>query len=363
MNYTPKQLQILRLIYTYQNGNGYSPTYAELAKELGVSTITVFEHLEALERKGAIRRRRHEARSVEIVEPNFLREQTSRKHLPVQGYFSAGKALVAIEAHEEVCLGEFFSGSAQSFVLKVRGDAMAEEHILDGDQELRDVDGARKIFFEPRNAPMEFKKLSDAEAELHQEPTPTFHLESRTRFKLVEPHYLDMSFRCKPTQHAFAHGYIGLFWASYINAPDDKSIYFRNAKLWQQLCTQRHNDESTVRHRDDKLDLRFSDGFPNCLFRNYSPLRYDVPFYYGHFREQTAIFMFDRTSGIRFTHSPSGGGANPQRQTTNPAWDFQYLLPNYEVNKEYGFRARVVYRERCDREEVLREYAAWRKKQ
>ena len=61
MNYTPKQLQILRMIYEYQKGHGFSPTYAELAKDLGVSTITVFEHLEALERKNAIRRRRHEA--------------------------------------------------------------------------------------------------------------------------------------------------------------------------------------------------------------------------------------------------------------------------------------------------------------
>ena len=36
-----------------------------------------------------------------------------------------------------------------------------------------------------------------------------------------------MHFRFRPTQHVFTHGYIGLFWASYINAPEDKSIYFR----------------------------------------------------------------------------------------------------------------------------------------
>ena len=60
---------------------------------------------------------------------------------------------------------------------------------------------------------------------------------------------------------------------------------------------------------------------PQCLFRNYSPLRYEEPFYCGHFRNHVAIFMFDRTDGIRFTHSPSGGGTNAERQTTNPAWD------------------------------------------
>lgn len=90
MNYTPKQLQILRMIYDYQQENGYSPTYAELARQLGVSTITVFEHLEALERKGAIRRRRHEARSVEITEPTFLRQtQQQGRMLPVRGAIAA----------------------------------------------------------------------------------------------------------------------------------------------------------------------------------------------------------------------------------------------------------------------------------
>ena len=47
-----------------------------------------------------------------------------------------------------------------------------------------------------------------------------------------------------------------------------------------------------------------------------------------------------------------GGGLNKDKQTTNPAWDFQFLLPTYDVRKEYGFRARVAYRERCSRDEV-----------
>ncbi len=208
---------------------------------------------------------------------------------------------------------------------------------------------------------MTLEKVSAAEAELHQPPTPTFHLESWTRFKLVEPHYLDFTFRCVPTQHAFAHGYVGLFWASYVNAPDDKSVYFRGGKLWQQLCTQRHNEESTVRPKDDKIELKFSDGLGDALYRNLSPLRYDEPFFYGLFRNHVFLVMFDRAEGVRFTHSPTGGGVNAEAGTTNPAWDFQYLIPAYEVKKEYGFRARVVYRERCGRADILREFEDWRK--
>jgi repressor LexA len=134
MNYTPKQLQILQLIYRYQQEHGFSPTYAELAKELGVSTITVFEHLEALERKNAIRRRRHEARSVEIIEPNFLREQTVRKSLPVKGAIAAGTPIEAVEMEtESLPLGDVFGCKPNSFVLKVKGNSMVDDHILDGD--------------------------------------------------------------------------------------------------------------------------------------------------------------------------------------------------------------------------------------
>ena len=78
-------------------------------------------------------------------------------------------------------------------------------------------------------------------------------------------------------------------------------------------------------------------------------------------RDMTVIVMFDRAEGIRLTHSPSGGGVHKELQTTNPAWDFQYVLPKYEVKKEYGFRARLAYRPRCTRAEVLREVAGWKR--
>ena len=231
------------------------------------------------------------------------------------------------------------------------------EHIWDGDQDQASLAGDKKAFFEPRNHPMEFRRLSDVEAELHQAPTPTYFLESWTRFKLVAPHAVDFTFRCRPHQHAFRYGYIGLFWASYIEAPENKSMYFRSKDGWVQLCTQAHNDESTVRHVEDKVELKVAPGMRDTLYRNYSPLRFSDPFYYGVSGTHVYALMFDRTEGIRFSHSPSSGGPP---SFPNPAWDWQFIVPAYEPLREYGYRARVVYREKCSREEIEREYKSWR---
>lgn len=234
------------------------------------------------------------------------------------------------------------------------------EHIFSGEREEE-----RDVFFEPRVAPMNFKKLGDDAIELHQPPTPTWHLESWTKFQLVEPHYIDMTFQCQAKQHVFEHGYIGLFWASYMNAPLDKSMYFWGGlegqqPLWQQLCTHQHNDESTVLAKDEAYQLKWAEGSRDTLYKNLSPLRYHLPFFYGNFEELTWCVMFDRSEGIRLTHSPSGGGVNPERKTNNPAWDFQFIIPDYEVMTDYGFRARAFLRPRISREEIMKEFEKWR---
>lgn len=232
------------------------------------------------------------------------------------------------------------------------------EHIFDGDQDLASLDGDRIVYFEPRNHPMEFRKVSEVEAELHQSPTPAYHLESWTRFRLVAPHAIDFTFRCRPHQHAFRYGYIGLFWASYIHAPENKSLYFRDPKGWVQFCTQEHNNQSTVRHHGDAVDLKFSESPHPTLYKSLSPLRFADPFYFGYVGTTHLLALFfDRTDNIRFAHSPSSGGPP---SAPNPAWDFQFIVPKYDVMKEYGFRARAVYRERCSREELAAEFGAWR---
>ena len=67
LNLTPKQLTILNRIRESRLTRGYSPTMQELADELNVSKVTVFEHVEALIRKGALLRQKNKARSLEVA--------------------------------------------------------------------------------------------------------------------------------------------------------------------------------------------------------------------------------------------------------------------------------------------------------
>lgn len=216
------------------------------------------------------------------------------------------------------------------------------------------------VFFEPRRAPMTFTRVDEQTAELYQAPTPVFGVESWTRFELKEPHYVDMQFRCIPRKEAFQGGLMGVFWASYIHAPEDKSMYFQgglppvDAPRWAQFCTPAHDHDSTVRHKSDEHEFPFEEA-RNMLYSSFSPLRYDAPFFYGRVRNHVLIYIFDPAALVRFAHSPSGGGTNAKGDDTNPAWDFQLIVPEPKTGQEYGLRMRLVYKPWVSRDDVLDE--------
>ncbi|HEY3245915.1 MAG TPA: transcriptional repressor LexA [Phycisphaerae bacterium] len=129
---TPRQMQILRCIRNTQRSRGYSPTMQELADELGVSKVTVFEHVEALIDKGFLRRAPHKARSLELT-PQVQFPDERPTCVPLAGRIAAGAPIEAIEDRESVDLEDFVSSRHETFVLQVAGDSMIEDHICDGD--------------------------------------------------------------------------------------------------------------------------------------------------------------------------------------------------------------------------------------
>ena len=70
--YTARQLEIMKFIREFRKSKNISPTLEEIAKEFGVTKITIYGHVNRLERKGAIKREAYTARSVMPQDPAFL---------------------------------------------------------------------------------------------------------------------------------------------------------------------------------------------------------------------------------------------------------------------------------------------------
>ena len=125
MSLTPQQIRIFRFVRDYRNSKGYSPTMQEIANELGVSKVTVFEHVEALIEKGALIRTPNKARSLEIATDAELPDERANEHeLPLIGRIAAGHPVEKYEQSETLRLDTIFGtrlGPETGRELAIRG--------------------------------------------------------------------------------------------------------------------------------------------------------------------------------------------------------------------------------------------------
>lgn len=127
---TKKQKQVLDFVTQFIQTNDYAPSYREIAEHFGLSsTATVHEHIKALEDKGVISSSQNAARSLEVVNYRFGKSI----ELPLAGLITAGEPIEAIETNETIAVPQSMIRDENSFVLKVKGESMIEDGILDGD--------------------------------------------------------------------------------------------------------------------------------------------------------------------------------------------------------------------------------------
>ena len=130
-----RQRQIVEYIFQYIQKHSYSPTLQEIADAIHVSSLaTIHEHLESLIKKGVIKKYEGSVRGIELIDERFA-SNANGIELPILGFIAAGKP---IEPYTDpnakfTVSPAMVSGQKRSYVLKVKGDSMIDEGILDGD--------------------------------------------------------------------------------------------------------------------------------------------------------------------------------------------------------------------------------------
>lgn len=125
---TPKQKKFLDFVMEHTEREGYSPSQAEIARALGFRSLgTVQNYLSRLEREGFIEKDWNARRGIKVKLPEGYGYQ-----LPLAGIVSAGKPIEAIETPDTIPVPPAMADEG-NFVLRVEGDSMIEDGILDGD--------------------------------------------------------------------------------------------------------------------------------------------------------------------------------------------------------------------------------------
>lgn len=128
---TKRQKELYDYIQEHIGRHGYAPTLQEIGRRFRLSSLaTVHKHLKNLEEKGLIKRKWNYSRAIELAEADAARAVS----VPLLGRVAAGRPIEAIETpSERIAVPEEFLRGKNTYVLRVVGNSMIEDGILDGD--------------------------------------------------------------------------------------------------------------------------------------------------------------------------------------------------------------------------------------
>lgn len=136
---TMRQRKVLQVIRESIADRGYPPSVREIGEQVGLkSPSSVAYQLDALQRKGLLRKDANRPRAVDIRPAEDVADDAAPlpapAYVPMVGRIAAGGPILAEQAIEEVYpLPREIVGDGTIFLLHVVGDSMIEAAITDGD--------------------------------------------------------------------------------------------------------------------------------------------------------------------------------------------------------------------------------------
>jgi repressor LexA len=131
---TKKQRHILDFITSFIKRKAYSPSYREIAQHFKLSSVaTVHQHVQTLQEKGFLQSEGKDGQ-YRSLEPTTARSpEHSLVDIPLVGLITAGQPIEALQEHETLTIPQNMVGRGHYYSLRVKGDSMIEDGILDGD--------------------------------------------------------------------------------------------------------------------------------------------------------------------------------------------------------------------------------------
>jgi repressor LexA len=129
MQLTRRQQEIYDYLCDNADGFDHPPSYDELCELLGLSSRgSLYKHIQALIQAGLVESMDGTHRGIRLVQ-----QREAEAGIPLLGTIAAGRPIEAVPQPEYLQVPDQLLGRQPCYALRVRGDSMIEEGILDGD--------------------------------------------------------------------------------------------------------------------------------------------------------------------------------------------------------------------------------------
>jgi repressor LexA len=131
---THRQSNVLAFIRTRIERDGQSPTLEEIGEAMGIGNVSaVLKHVRSLEAKGRLTIEPNQARSIRLVRESDPMDADTLE-LPLIGRIAAGEPLFSeSRVDRSLRVSRSLFRVRPDYLVKVVGDSMRDEGILDGD--------------------------------------------------------------------------------------------------------------------------------------------------------------------------------------------------------------------------------------